>query len=71
MILIPALGFSRGAYQVRVIAGMIEKVRLAFQFDRLMAHCCLKVGLLRETNDTNIQSYEFNLPFVFHVSQLD
>ena len=26
--LIPALGFSRGAYQVRVIAGMIEKVRL-------------------------------------------
>jgi uncharacterized protein (DUF2235 family) len=28
----PRSGFSRGAYEARVISGMIEKVKLTFQF---------------------------------------
>jgi uncharacterized protein (DUF2235 family) len=34
----PPSGFSRGAYEARVISGMIEKVKLIFQFSGVMTY---------------------------------
>jgi uncharacterized protein (DUF2235 family) len=44
-------GFSRGAYGARVIAGMIEKVKLTFRFDGVMAY-----SLFRRLASSNQQT---------------
>lgn len=48
-------GFSRGAYQVRALAGMIEKViRTLAYYYYVFTHVPLKVGLLRKGNEEQI-----------------
>jgi hypothetical protein len=51
----PDPGFSRGAYQIRVIAGMIEKVRLSLLYlIRGRYETSTQVGLLHKGNTDQI-----------------
>ena len=58
-------GFSRGAYQVRVIAGMIEKVstKVTFiaPFKFYWYQCHMKVGLLQKGNNEQMYMKYKNL----------
>ena len=50
------LGFSRGAYQVRVLSAMIDKVSTvpSTQVPVILLHVKLQVGLIYKGNETQI-----------------